>query len=227
MSVDCPLVLTLPVRAFCHAAGPWSASEDAALTELVLADGEGKHWARIAAMLPGRTGKQCRERWCNNLDPSLKKGAWTEEEDKMILSLHAKLGTRWAEIAKHLPGRSDNSVKNRWYSTCSRILRQQQDATPAAGRADERAPHAPTTSAERLANIRAGVAAAPALLLGALRTPSPASSDKDSQRTPPRKRGRKESSGGTPTAKKASSRDGFSHAASELRAGSYAKGRPH
>merc|ERR1712138_297412 len=83
-------------------------------------------------MLPGRTGKQCRERWCNNLDPTLKKGAWTPEEDQVILQMHAKLGTRWAEIAKCLPGRSDNSVKNRWYSTCSRILRQQQDAPTSA-----------------------------------------------------------------------------------------------
>lgn len=47
----------------------------------------------------------------------------------IILEMHAKLGTRWAEIAKSLPGRSDNSVKNRWYSTCSRILRQQQEAS--------------------------------------------------------------------------------------------------
>jgi len=111
--------------------GPWSASEDAQLVELVGQYG-GKHWARIASMLPGRTGKQCRERWCNNLDPSLKKGAWTPEEDETILAMHAKLGTRWAEIAKCLPGRSDNSVKNRWYSTCSRILRQQQEAAAAA-----------------------------------------------------------------------------------------------
>jgi hypothetical protein len=62
----------------CACAGPWSASEDQQLTELVGQYG-GKHWARIASLLPGRTGKQCRERWCNNLDPSLKKGAWTNE----------------------------------------------------------------------------------------------------------------------------------------------------
>ena len=59
-------------------AGPWSPQEDAQLTELVKQYG-GKHWARIASLLPGRTGKQCRERWCNNLDPSLKKGAWSAE----------------------------------------------------------------------------------------------------------------------------------------------------
>lgn len=105
-----------------------SSTEDSQLTELVNRFG-GKQWARIALMLPGRTGKQCRERWCNNLDPTLKKGAWTPEEDAIILQLHALLGTRWAEIAKSLPGRSDNSVKNRWYSTCSRILRQQHETT--------------------------------------------------------------------------------------------------
>ena len=128
-------------------------------------------------MLSGRTGKQCRERWCNNLDPSLKKGAWTPEEDQTILEMHARLGTRWAEIAKCLPGRSDNSVKNRWYSTCSRILRQEskgQGVLPAGATAAEdhegsaapaaalrakppSAAHA-TSSAERLANIRAGMA---------------------------------------------------------------------
>lgn len=112
--------------------GPWCPTEDTQLIELVRQYG-GKHWARIASMLPGRTGKQCRERWCNNLDPSLKKGAWTAEEDQIILKMHAKLGTRWAEIAKSLPGRSDNSVKNRWYSTCSRVLRQQQEAAENGG----------------------------------------------------------------------------------------------
>lgn len=57
-----------------------------------------------------------------------------------ILEMHAKLGTRWAEIAKSLPGRSDNSVKNRWYSTCSRILRQQQEEAGEAAAGCRRSP---------------------------------------------------------------------------------------
>ena len=114
--------------------GPWSQTEDDQLSELVSRYG-GKQWARIATMMPGRTGKQCRERWCNNLDPTLKKGDWTHNEDLTILRLHKKLGTRWAEIAKSLPGRSDNGVKNRWYSTCSRMLRQQVAEEEAAAEA--------------------------------------------------------------------------------------------
>jgi hypothetical protein len=70
--------------------------------------------------LPGRIGKQCRERWVNALDPSVDREPWTPEEDALLLKLHEQFGNHWMKISEAMPNRSDNSIKKRWHSTLSK-----------------------------------------------------------------------------------------------------------
>ncbi|CAL4934555.1 unnamed protein product [Urochloa decumbens] len=103
--------------------GPWTTAEDAMLVDHVRRHGEGNWNAvqRLTGLL--RCGKSCRLRWTNHLRPNLKKGSFSPDEELLIAQLHAQLGNKWARMAAHLPGRTDNEIKNYWNTRTKRRQR--------------------------------------------------------------------------------------------------------
>ncbi|GMI73427.1 myb domain protein 43 [Hibiscus trionum] len=104
--------------------GPWTAEEDKKLVTFILTNGQccWRALPKLAGLL--RCGKSCRLRWTNYLRPDLKRGLLSEYEEQMVIDLHAQLGNRWSKIASHLPGRTDNEIKNHWNTHIKKKLRK-------------------------------------------------------------------------------------------------------
>ncbi|KAL8152855.1 hypothetical protein V2J09_010615 [Rumex salicifolius] len=103
--------------------GPWSPEEDAQLKDYIHSQGTGGNWIALPQKAGlKRCGKSCRLRWLNYLRPNIKHGEFTEEEDSIICSLFANIGSRWSIIAAQLPGRTDNDIKNYWNTKLKKKL---------------------------------------------------------------------------------------------------------
>ena len=108
-----------------HPKVKFTQEEDDQLRRYVALFGE-NNWEQVAACMPNRNQRQCRERWINYLSPNVNNSPWTPMEDDLLFQKHADLGAKWVQIARFFPGRSDTSVKNRWMV----LMRRAKNETP-------------------------------------------------------------------------------------------------
>ncbi|GKY96040.1 hypothetical protein MPSEU_000564300 [Mayamaea pseudoterrestris] len=104
----------------------WTKEEDALLLSIVKKMRMPMKWSIVALSLPGRTGKQCRERYVNHLNPRLKVTDWNALEDAMIFHLYNSMGSHWAKMSKVIPGRTDNGIKNRFHNLRRQFEREDE-----------------------------------------------------------------------------------------------------
>jgi hypothetical protein len=142
--------------------GSFLPEEDEMITRFALQRPE-RPWREIARVVAHRTAKQCRERWLNHLIPTVNKDPWTEEEDVVIFDLFQQHGKKWAEIARALPGRTDNSIKNRFTSSISNRMKPDETgklvlmpstARPYHQKTQKRTPTRAALERQRLALVR-------------------------------------------------------------------------
>ncbi|XP_059642726.1 MYB-like transcription factor EOBII [Cornus florida] len=135
--------------------GPWTMEEDLILINYIANHGEGV-WNTIAKSAGlKRTGKSCRLRWLNYLRPDVRRGNITPEEQLLIMELHAKWGNRWSKIAKHLPGRTDNEIKNYWRTRIQKHIKQAENSS---GRSSENMDQASTSTSQICSTVNANIA---------------------------------------------------------------------
>ncbi|PON32056.1 MYB transcription factor [Parasponia andersonii] len=126
--------------------GLWSPEEDEKLMRYMLTSGQGC-WSDIARNAGlQRCGKSCRLRWINYLRPDLKRGAFSPQEEDLIIHLHSILGNRWSQIAARLPGRTDNEIKNFWNSTLKKRLKLNTSTSSSSPNDSNSSEDQPTTN---------------------------------------------------------------------------------